>query len=107
MSARDMTKAQFDAALAVSNSRGILGSSHELPQIPADMTEVTRDAFWAAVHATPLNVHPSPQRRHTDWMVVGTHQRWGWVSSGFAGPYEHEAIPERFALRPFNGSDKA
>lgn len=97
-----MSQVEKVDVLAASNSQVILGSSPNLP-IPAGMTEVTCDAFWAAVRATPLNVHPFPQRRHTDWVVVGTHQRWGWVSSGFAGPFEHEGIPERFALRPFTG----
>lgn len=86
------------------NNRGFLGSSTGAEVMPVGMVEVTHDEFWAAVKAETRNIHPHPERHHTDWMVVGTRQQWGWTSRGFAGPFDHDgAPPEVYALRAVSG----
>lgn len=83
----------------------VLGATaEESSAVPNGMTEVSREEFWAAVHATELNVHPSSERHQTYWAVVGTRLLWGWSSRGFAGPFEDEgAGPARFALARVKG----
>lgn len=68
-------------------------------EVPGGMLEVSEEQFWAAVRATELNVHPTPNRFDTDWTVVGSRHVWGWVSQGFAGPFDYEGKqPKRYAL---------
>lgn len=67
--------------------------------VPHGMVEVSREDFWARVMAERRNVHPSPERYSTNWMIVGTSNRWGWSSRGFCGPFDYQgAHPEVFAL---------
>lgn len=64
---------------------------------PDGMRAVSRDEFFAAMGG-PRNIHPYPHRRQTFWRVVGTHTVVGWTSTGYAGPFEHENIPEIYAV---------
>jgi hypothetical protein len=66
--------------------------------IPAGMVQVTKEAFWAQVMQS--NVHPRPERFHTDWMNLRTMRPWGWESRGFCGPFDYQtdAPPAVYAL---------
>ena len=68
-------------------------------QIPEGMTEVSHDVFWRHVRCETRNIHPTPERFHTNWELVGTRHLWGWSSRGWLGPFDWQgAPPERFAL---------
>ena len=71
------------------------------PVIPYGMTEVTHSEFWKAVMSETRDVMPSPRRDQSDWMLVGTGQRWGWVSSGFVTP---EGAVTHYALASAGGA---
>lgn len=64
--------------------------------IPANMREVTKDEFWVWVMKTTLNIHPTPQRFHTDWKSLATGKNVGWTSHGYATPFNAPA--EKFAI---------
>lgn len=67
--------------------------------IPHGMVEVSREEFWSRVRSETRNIHPRSERRHTEWVFVGSSHLWGWASRGYAGPFDHEgAEPERFAI---------
>lgn len=51
--------------------------------IPTGMIEVPKTEFFARLMAEKRNIHPSPERHRTDWMLVNTRTRWGWGSQGY------------------------
>lgn len=70
--------------------------------IPVGMVEVSQDEFWRRVMSETRNIHPFPERHQTNWRVVNTRTRWGWVSEGYGSPYSGTApvyavIPEAAA----------
>lgn len=69
---------------------------------PANMHECSKETFYEAVRKTTLNVHPHPEALHTDWLIVGTRQAWGW---SWPGVKNTGAKPERYALVRLPRSD--
>ena len=57
-----------------------------IERIPGGMVRVTRDEFFARLHAATRDIHPTPQRLSTDWLAVSTRGRWGWTSRGSHSP---------------------
>lgn len=65
--------------------------------IPTGMREVTKDEFYAVMG--PQNVGPHcNERRETYWQHLPTRRVVGWMSRGWAGPFEHEGIPTVYAV---------
>jgi hypothetical protein len=72
--------------------------------IPEGMHEVAKAEFFRRLMITTLNIHPRSEKTHTDWMIVGTHERWGWSSRGWGGPFAHQGgAPEVYALADAGG----
>ena len=77
---------------------GLTPSRHSpISAMPRGMREVSHDEFWRMVKSESRNIHPTSERYHTDWAVVGTRQPWGWCSSGYAS-YHHLDEAERYAV---------
>lgn len=60
--------------------------------LPSGMVEVSRERFFAYVG--PRNVHPRPEREHSDWEVAGTREVVGRSLPGYMGwtPYSDKRV---------------
>lgn len=84
----DVTK--FDAAHGDQRQR-----------IPAGLTEVTRDVFYAQLMTDTRNVQYRPERYHGEYTLGQSRELWGWRSRGYSGPFDWQGAPaEVFALSP-------
>lgn len=77
---------------------GAVVSAVDVLAVPAGMTQVSKEEFFKDLMAEARNVHPASEKFSTDWMLVGTKNRWGWSSRGSCGPFDYRgAPPEIFA----------
>lgn len=73
--------------------------------VPHGMRQVTREEFWRAVMSERRNIHPRPDKHHTEWTLIPSQQMWGWTSRGYVGPWDHQgAPPEVFAIANEGGA---
>ena len=76
----------------------LTASKHSpISAMPAGMREVPKEDFWRLVMSERRNIHPTSERYHTDWFVVGTRQAWGWCSTGYCSD-RHLGEMERYAV---------
>jgi hypothetical protein len=65
-------------------------------QVPAGMTVVSQDEFYAALKADKRDIMPTTEaREYTPWRVVATRAMWGWNSRGYGSKH---GTPDVYAL---------